>query len=64
MMKKNRRLKVSFAGVLLTVSLLTTACATSSTGDVVKVVDRPDTQSANVNYVSYRAPLQPHGAGW
>jgi len=46
MIKKNRRLKVRFAGVLLTASLLTTACATSSTGDVVKVVDRPDTQSA------------------
>lgn len=35
------------------------ACASASSNGTVTVVERPDIQSTNVNYVGYRAPLRP-----
>lgn len=36
-----------------------TACASASSSGTVTVVDRPDIQSVNTNYIGYRAPLRP-----
>ena len=58
-MKQKRSFKISVAGTLLTVGLLTAAFTTRTARESVRVMDRPDTESTNVNYVSYRAPLRP-----
>ena len=58
-MKQKRSFKIGVAGTLLTVGLLTAAFTTRTANESVRVVDRPDTQSTNANYVSYRAPLRP-----
>ncbi|MCE8994253.1 glycoside hydrolase family 127 protein [Bacteroides thetaiotaomicron] len=58
-MKQKRSFKISVAGTLLTVGLLTAAFTTRTASESVRVMDRPDTESTNVNYVSYRAPLRP-----
>lgn len=55
-MKKNKT-KGLFASIVLGVAV--TACASASSSGTVTVVDRPDIQSVNTNYIGYRAPLQP-----
>jgi hypothetical protein len=54
-MKQKRSFKIGVAGTLLTVGLLTAAFTTRTASESVRVMDRPDTESTNVNYVSYRA---------
>ena len=58
-MKQKRSFKIGVAGTLLTVGLLTAAFTTRTANESVRVVDRPDTQTTNANYVSYRAPHRP-----
>ena len=53
-MKKNKT-KGLFASIVLGVAV--TACAPASSSGTVTVVDRPDIQSVNTNYIGYRAPL-------
>ena len=53
-MKKNKT-KGLFASIVLGVAV--TACASASSSGTVTVVDRPDIQSVNTNYIGYRAPL-------
>ena len=53
------RMKELSALALLVAGGLLSSCASGLSGGEVKVVDRPDTQSTNVNYVGYRAPLKP-----
>lgn len=53
------RMKGLSALALLAAGCLLSSCASGLSGGEVKVVDRPDTQSTNVNYVGYRAPLKP-----
>ena len=53
-MKKNKT-KGLFASIVLGVAV--TACAPASSCGTVTVVDRPDIQSVNTNYIGYRAPL-------
>ena len=55
-MKKNKT-KGLFASIVLGVAV--TACAPASSSGTVTVVDRPDIQSVNTNYIGYRAPLRP-----
>ena len=55
-MKKNKT-KGLFASIVLGVAV--TACASASSSGTVTVVDRPDIQSVNTNYIGYRAPLRP-----
>ena len=55
-MKKNTT-KGLFASIVLGVAV--TACAPASSSGTVTVVDRPDIQSVNTNYIGYRAPLRP-----
>lgn len=55
-MKKNKT-KGLFASIVLGVAV--TACAPASSCGTVTVVDRPDIQSVNTNYIGYRAPLRP-----
>ena len=55
-MKKNKT-KGLFASIVLGVAV--TACAPASSCGTVTVVDRPDIQSVNTNYIRYRAPLRP-----
>ena len=55
-MKKNKT-KGLFASIVLGVAV--TACAPASSSGTVTVVDRPDIQSVNINYIGYRAPLRP-----
>ena len=56
-MKRMTRKKV--AGGLLMAALLTASCGSGSSDGTATVVDRPDTESTNVNYTSYKAPLKP-----
>ena len=51
-MKQKRSFKIGVAGTLLTVGLLTAAFTTRTASESVRVMDRPDTESTNVNYVS------------
>ena len=55
-MKKNKT-KGTFASIVL--GVVVTACASASSSGTVTVVDRPDIQSVNTNYIGYRAPLRP-----
>ena len=55
-MKKNKT-KGLFASIVL--GVVVTACASASSSGTVTVVDRPDIQSVNTNYIGYRAPLRP-----
>ena len=55
-MKKNKT-KGLFASIVL--GMAVTACAPASSCGTVTVVDRPDIQSVNTNYIGYRAPLRP-----
>ena len=51
--------KLQLMGTWITAGMLAASCGSATSDGTVTVVDRPDTQSTNVNYVSYRAPLQP-----
>lgn len=51
--------KLQLMGTWITAGMLAASCGSAMSDGTVTVVDRPDTQSTNVNYVSYRAPLQP-----
>lgn len=51
--------KLQLMGTWITAGVLAASCGSATSDGTVTVVDRPDTQSTNVNYVSYRAPLQP-----
>ncbi len=51
--------KLQLMGTWIAAGMLATSCSSGTSDGTVTVVDRPDTQSTNVNYVSYRAPLQP-----
>lgn len=51
--------KLQLMGTWITAGMLAASCGSAMSDGTVTVVDRPDTQSTNVNYVNYRAPLQP-----
>ena len=57
-MKRNRRINLQVAGVILAAGVWTASCSSSIDGKVT-VVERPNTTVVNENYVGYRAPLQP-----
>ena len=55
-MKQKRSFKISVAGTLLTVGLLTAAFTTRTASESVRVMDRPDTESTKCELCELSGP--------